>query len=136
MKKVKEGGKGVRLCLLGFYFYLDIHLPSYKYLDVNFVKQHLVRCCDSGRSSVFLYVIHRPWWIFGFECFVGCFDYSGWFVFYFGGFFGHYGDLVYGWPTGCAFASNVLYYIGKEGSNEKDHVKNPGKKRQVCYEGN
>ena len=87
MKKVKEGGKGVRLCLLGFYFYLDIHLPSYKYLDVNFVKEHLVRCCDSGRSSVFLYVIHRPWWIFGFECFVGCFDYSGWFVFYFGGFF-------------------------------------------------
>ena len=87
VKKVKEGGKGVRLCLLGFYFYLDIHLPSYKYLDVNFVKEHLVRCCDSGRSSVFLYVIHRPWWIFGFECFVGCFDYSGWFVFYFGGFF-------------------------------------------------
>ena len=87
MKKVKEGGKGIRLCLLGFYFYLDIHLPSYKYLDVNFVKEHLVRCCDSGRSSVFLYVIHRPWWIFGFECFVGCFDYFGWFVFYFGVFF-------------------------------------------------
>ena len=65
MKKVKEGGKGVRLCLLGFYFYLDIHLPSYKYLDVNFVKEHLVRCCDSGRSSVFLYDIHRPWWILG-----------------------------------------------------------------------
>ena len=59
--------------------------------------------------------------------------------FYFGGFFGHYGDLVSGWPTGCVFInpySNVLYYIGKEGSNEKDHVKNPGKKRQVCYEGN
>ena len=53
MKKVKEGGKGVRLCLLGFYFYLDIHLSSYKYLDVNFVKEHLVRCGDSGRSSVF-----------------------------------------------------------------------------------
>ena len=87
MKKVKEGGKGIRLCLLGFYFYLDIHLPSYKYLDVNFVKEHLVRCGDSGRSSVFLYVIHRPWWIFGFECFVGCFDYFGWFVFYFGVFF-------------------------------------------------